>query len=67
MTPRNKLLLALPLVAAAVVALAYFQLFTNPGVDAVILVLFIAVSAWNRRKFAKAKGPEKSGRSQASR
>jgi membrane protein implicated in regulation of membrane protease activity len=55
LTPRNKLLLALPLVAVFVFLLAYFQLFTNPEVDVLILALFVAVSLWNRRKFSKQK------------
>jgi positive regulator of sigma E activity len=53
LTPRNRLLLALPLVAVFVFLLAYFQLFTNPEVDILILILFVAVSLWNRRKFSK--------------
>lgn len=53
MTPRNKLLLALPLVAAAVVVLAYYQLFTSPIVIALIFVLYVAVSLRNRRKFSR--------------
>ncbi|MDG6981640.1 MAG: hypothetical protein JRN51_11095 [Nitrososphaerota archaeon] len=51
MSPRNKLLLALPIVAALVLALAYFQLFTDPVVIAFIFVLWVAVSLRNRRKF----------------
>ncbi len=51
LTPRNKLLLALPVIAAFVLVLVYFQLFTNPVVIALIFVLYIAVSLRNRRKF----------------
>ncbi|MDE1857442.1 MAG: hypothetical protein KGI26_00030 [Thaumarchaeota archaeon] len=53
MTPRNKLLLAIVGVAALVVVLAYYRLFTNPAVIVLILVLYVAVSLRNRRKFSK--------------
>lgn len=53
MSPRTKLLLALPVVAAFVLVLAYFQLFTSPVAIAVIFVLYVAVSLWNRRRFRK--------------
>lgn len=58
MSPRNKLLLALPLVAVFVIVLAYFQLFTDPTVIVLIFVLYVAVSLRNRRKF-KAKSQDK--------
>jgi Flp pilus assembly protein TadB len=51
LSPRNKLLLALPVVAAFVIVLAYFQLFTNTVIIVVIFVLWVAVSLRNRRKF----------------
>ncbi len=50
---RTKLLLALPVIAAFVLVLVYFQLFTSPVAIAIIFVLYIAVSLWNRRKFRK--------------
>ena len=53
MTPRTKLLLALPLVAALVIVLAYFQLFTSPVVIVLIFALYVAVSLRNRRKFGR--------------
>ena len=53
MKQRNKLLLALPLVAAFVIALAYFRLFESPVIVILILVLYVAVSLWNRRKFKR--------------
>jgi positive regulator of sigma E activity len=56
--PRNKLLLALPLVATVVVFLAYFRLFTNPAVIVFVLVLYVGVSLWNRRKFSRASKRE---------
>jgi Flp pilus assembly protein TadB len=48
---RTKLFLALPLIAAFVLVLVYFQLFTSPVAIAVIFVLYVAVSIRNRRKF----------------
>lgn len=56
MKSRTKLLLAMPVVALFVIALAYFQLFTNPAVVVVILALYAVVSLWNRRKFARKSG-----------
>lgn len=53
MTPRTKLMIALPLIAAAVLALVYFQLFASPVVIALIFILYVAVSLRNRRKFSK--------------
>ncbi len=55
MTPRTKLLLALPAIVAFVLVLVYFQLFANPVVIALIFVLYIAVSLRNRRKFDRQK------------
>jgi hypothetical protein len=54
LTPRTKLILAIPIIAALVFALAYFQLFTSPVVIAVIFILWVVVSLRNRRKFGKA-------------
>lgn len=59
LTPRTKLMVALPIVAAFVVLLAYFQLFTSPVVIAIIFIAWVAVSLRNRRKFRKQ--PEGSG------
>ncbi len=47
------LYLALPLVALIVLVLAYFRLFSSPVVIAILVVLYVAVSLRNRRKFAK--------------
>ena len=52
MTPRTKLLLSLPVIAAFVVVLVYFQLFSSPVIIAIIFVAWVAVSLRNRRKFA---------------
>jgi len=53
LTPRTKLLLALPFVAAFVIVLAYFQLFSSPVIIAIIFVAWLAVSLMNRRKFSE--------------
>ncbi|MDG6942925.1 MAG: hypothetical protein JRN12_07995 [Nitrososphaerota archaeon] len=53
MTPRLKLLLSLPVIAAAVIVLVYFRLFASPVVIAVIFVLYVVVSLRNRQKFRK--------------
>ncbi len=55
MTPRTKLLLALPVIALLVIILVYFQLFTSPVVIAIIFVAYVAVSLRNRRKFERQK------------
>jgi len=55
LTPRQKLLLALPLVAVFVLVLVYFQLFANPLVIVAIFVLYVAVSLRNKRKFERQK------------
>lgn len=51
MTPRAKLIVALPVIAVLVLVLIYFRLFDDPAVIVVIFVLYVAVSLWNRRKF----------------
>lgn len=55
MTPRTKLVVALPVIAVFVLVLVYFQLFTSPVVIALIFVLYLAVSLRNRRKFDRQK------------
>ena len=52
MTPRTKLILVLPFIAAFVIVLVYFQLFSSPVIIAIIFVAWLAVSLINRRKFA---------------
>jgi hypothetical protein len=54
LTPRTKLIIAIPIIAACVFALAYFQLFASPVVIAIIFILWVVVSLRNRRKFGKA-------------
>ncbi|MDG6901110.1 MAG: hypothetical protein JRM80_04035 [Nitrososphaerota archaeon] len=53
MNARTKLLLTLPFIAAFVILLAYFQLFTSPLAIALIFALYVVVSLWNRRKFGR--------------
>jgi len=53
LTPREKLIVVLPLIAGLVIVLVYFRLFANPLVIAVIFVLWVAVSLRNKRKFDK--------------
>ncbi len=53
MTPRTKLLLALPVIAAFVIILVYFQLFSSPVIIAIIFVAYVLISIRNRRKFNK--------------
>jgi len=55
LTPRTKLLLALPVIAALVIVLVYFQLFSSPVIIAVIFVAYVVVSLLNRRKFNRQK------------
>lgn len=55
MKPRTKLLLALPIIAAAVLVLLYFRLFASPLVIAIIFILYVAVSLLNKRKFSKVR------------
>lgn len=55
MKPKTKLLLSLPIIAAAVLVLLYFRLFASPLVIAMIFVLYVAVSIRNKRKFNKEK------------
>jgi len=64
LTPRAKLLLSLPVIAAFVILLVYFQLFSSPVIIAVIFVAWVLVSMRNRKKFADQRaGKEKSGQS----
>ncbi len=55
MSPRTKLLISLPIIAAAVLVLVYFQLFSSPVVIAIIFVAYVVVSLMNRRKFNRQK------------
>ena len=61
MTPRTKLLLALPVIAAFVITLVYFQIFSSPVAIAVIFVLYVVVSLRNRRKFDRQREKSVSG------
>jgi len=53
LTPRTKLILVLPIIAAFVIVLVYFQLFSSPVIIAIIFVAWLAVNLLNRRKFAR--------------
>ena len=53
LTPRQKLMVVLPVIAGLVIVLVYFGLFQNPLVIVAIFVLYVAVSLRNRRKFRK--------------
>jgi len=53
MTPRTKLILVLPIIAALVIVLVYFGLFSSPVVIVVIFIAYIAVSLRNRKRFNK--------------
>jgi positive regulator of sigma E activity len=55
LTPRSKLLLALPVIAAFVIVLVYLQLFSSPVIIAIIFVAYVVVSILNRRKFNRQK------------
>lgn len=55
MSPKQKLTLVIPLVAALVLVLVYFQLFANPLVILGIFILYVAVSLRNKRKFNRQK------------
>ncbi len=59
MTPRTKLLLILPLIAALVIVLVYYQLFASPVVIAIIFVAYVIVSLRNRRKFERQKAQKR--------
>ena len=51
LTPKRKLIIALPIIAALVIVLVYFQLFASPVIIAFIFVAYVAVSLRNRRRF----------------
>ena len=53
MTPRQKLMVVLPVIAGLVIVLVYFGLFANPVVIVLIFTLYVAVSLRNRRKFRR--------------
>ena len=61
MSPRSKLVIALPIVAAFVIVLAYFRLFASPVVIVIIFVAWVAVSLRNRRRFRSQGGEDDSG------
>ena len=60
MTPRQKMVIVVPIVAALVIGFVYFGLFTNPYVILAVFVAWLAITLRNKRKFDRQK------RSQAS-
>ncbi len=62
---RIALLIAVPVIVAAVIVLTVLGVFSSPVILAVIVVLWVVVSYSNRRRFGrqKEKGTEKSGTS----
>ena len=55
MTPRTKIIMILPVIAALVIVMVYFQLFSSPIVIAIIFIAYVAISIRNRRKFDRQK------------
>lgn len=55
MTPKRAVFVALPFIAVVVALLTYFRLFSSTVVILILLVLYVAVSLRNRRKFSKQK------------
>ncbi|MGD0145873.1 MAG: hypothetical protein ABSB53_03355 [Nitrososphaerales archaeon] len=55
MNSRIALLVAIPVIVAAVLVLTVLRVFSSTVVIAVLVVLYAVVSLVNRRKFAKQK------------
>lgn len=55
MTPKQKMVVVVPIVAALVIAFIYFGFFTNPYVILGVFLAWLAVTVWNRRKFGGRK------------
>lgn|GEM_PF-497755 len=62
MKPRTQLVILLPVIAALVIVLVYFQLFSNPITIVVIFVAYVAVSLRNRRKFGRQRNEKESAK-----
>jgi len=60
-TPRQKLMVIIPIIAVVVIVLVYFQLFANPLVIVLIFILYVAVSLRNKRKFNRQEGKPAKG------
>ena len=52
MGPRLGIYVMIPVILALVILMSYFQLFSTAGV-ALLIVAYIAVSLFNKRKFNK--------------
>ena len=63
LTPRTKLILALPVIAALVIVLVYLRLFSSPIVIVFIFVAYLIVSLRNRRKSDARKNRENRSKS----
>lgn len=61
MTPKQKMAVVLPIVAALVIAFVYFGLFTNPYVIIVVFAAWLIVTIRNRRKFGRQQDVEDGG------
>ena len=55
LTPKQKMMIVVPLVAGLVMILLYLGLFANPLVFVAVVVLYFAVTLRNRRKFNRQK------------
>ena len=55
MGPRLGIYVVIPLILALVILMSYFQLFSTAGV-ALLIVAYIAVSLFTKRKFNKQRG-----------
>ncbi|QQG48202.1 MAG: hypothetical protein HY247_05445 [archaeon] len=62
MASRKVVYALLPIIAIAVILMAYFRAFSSTAVIALVVVLYIVVSVMNRRKFAKQEREAKSGK-----
>ena len=55
MNSRIALLVAIPAIVAVTLILTYLQVFSSTVVIVVLVILYAAVSLFNRRKFKKQK------------
>jgi len=61
LTPKTKLMIALPIIAVLVIILVYLQLFSSPVVIVVIFVAYVVVSLMNRSKFNRQRDKNQRG------
>ena len=55
MTPKQKMIIVVPVVAALVIGFVYFGLFTNPYVILAVFIAWLAITLRNKRKFDRQK------------